>query len=431
MFDGDADLALFTLSTLPRQRFFESVRGIGLFILFLLSPFRLLRVLGLAAVNYVSGLTRRLVALIKPSVLNPLDVLSPLLHAVSDAVLVEVQTFGVMLDIYRCVPAVYSNYNNYDEVAHQVGPAHPAAFRVLRGVDRRIHQIDRMRAHYRHREYDLYLLSDHGNTSAVPFSWLNGSTLGERIVSSVGDGVSLDEHVAPHAHQRKRARYLREELRSLEQRTPPRLGRMLAAARCYVDRHVKDSEGLDYDLRRQRDIVVSASGSLAHIYFNVSPRPLDLIEVMLLYPRLLDELSNSQGIGAVIGREAERTIVLGSKGGTLEIGVEQEVVEEPHPLRLFGDPAHASYQVHRLAHFPHAGDLIVLGDLQPDGKVVTFEHQVAAHGGLGGPQGRPFIAWPPECQLTPRALNDAEDLYPYFMRHYQERPAGDFADTAE
>ncbi|MGD2144971.1 MAG: hypothetical protein PVF54_10880, partial [Anaerolineae bacterium] len=31
MFDGDADLALFTLSTLPRQRFFESVRGIGLF----------------------------------------------------------------------------------------------------------------------------------------------------------------------------------------------------------------------------------------------------------------------------------------------------------------------------------------------------------------------------------------------------------------
>ncbi|MCK4316882.1 MAG: alkaline phosphatase family protein, partial [Anaerolineae bacterium] len=203
MFDGDADLALFTLSTLHRQRFFESVRGMGLFLLFLLSPFRVLRLMGLMTMSYLAGLGRRLVALVRPftstglstsderfgrrlsgglrtqpSVLNPFDILSPLLHAVSDVLFTEVQTFGVMLDIYRCVPAIYANYNSYDEVSHKLGPDHRSAFRALRNVDKRIHQIDRMRARYRRREYDLYILSDHGNSPSVPFSWLNGMSLG-------------------------------------------------------------------------------------------------------------------------------------------------------------------------------------------------------------------------------------------------------------
>ncbi len=428
MFDGGADLALFTLSTLRRQRFFEGVRGVGLLILFLLSPFRVLRVFWLAVANYLRGLSRRLIALVEPlgqhrsepSALKPYDVFSPLLHAVSDALLTEVQTFAVMLDIYRCVPAIYANYNSYDEVAHEMGPDHPVALRVLRGVDKRIRQIDRMRDHYRKREYDLYLISDHGNTPAVPFSWQGGTTLGQHIIAKVGDGMSLDERTTSRWLVSKKTRYLREELRALEQTASPRFRPIVALARRYVDQRVEVSDQLDYDLERQRDVVVSASGSLAHIYFNVSPRPLDVVELILLYPELLDDLAESPGIGAVVGRAGESTIVLGSEGGTLHIGEEPRVVEGPDPLARFGDTAYVTEQVHYLAHFPHAGDLIVLGEIRDDGKVVTFEHQVAAHGGLGGPQGRPFIAWPPERQLDPDTLNDAQDLYPYFMLNYKE-----------
>ena len=176
MFDGDADVALFTMSTLRPQLFFESVRGLGLFLLFFLSPYRVLRLVGLIAVRYLTRLTLRLIALVRPSVFNPFDVISPLVYAISDVILTEVQTFGVMLDIYRCAPAIYANYNTYDEVAHHVGPDHAAAFRVLRSVDNQIRQINRMRARYRRREYDLYVISDHGNTAAVPFSWRSGTT---------------------------------------------------------------------------------------------------------------------------------------------------------------------------------------------------------------------------------------------------------------
>jgi hypothetical protein len=328
-----------------------------------------------------------------------------------------------MLDIYRCVPAIYANYNSYDEVAHEMGPDDPAAFRVLRAVDKRIHQIDRMRANYRQRDYDLYIMSDHGNTPAVPFSWQNGDTLGKHVIAQIEDELSLQERVEPHTYPSKRARYLREELRALEQTASPRFRQMVTSIRRYVDQHVKETEELNYDLQRQEDIVVSASGPLAHIYFNVTPRQLNLIEVMLLYPNLLDKLLTNWGIGVVIGRAGDDTIVLGRRGGTLHIRDKPEVVDPPHPLDRYGDAAYVTEQVHRLAHFPHAGDLIVMGEVQGGGEMVTFEHQVATHGGLGGPQGRPFIAWPPEGQLAPETLNDAEDLYPYFMRQYHREIA--------
>ncbi|MBN1179019.1 MAG: hypothetical protein JXD18_07395, partial [Anaerolineae bacterium] len=148
MFDGDADLAVFTLSAFPPGRLFEAVRGVGLFSLFLLSPFRLVRIVALTVVRYFESLLWRATALFRPMVLKPYDVISPLLGATVNTLFTEVQTFGVALDIYRQVPIIYTNYNHYDEVAHHLGPAHRSALRVLRDVDRRIGQIDRMRTLY-------------------------------------------------------------------------------------------------------------------------------------------------------------------------------------------------------------------------------------------------------------------------------------------
>lgn len=48
---------------------------------------------------------------------------------------------------------------------------------------------------------------------------------------------------------------------------------------------------------------------------------------------------------------------------------------------------------------------------------MTFETQMATHGGIGGPQSEPFIAWPSDRHLQPDALNDSEDLYRLFMRY--------------
>lgn len=433
MFDGDAEVAVFTLSTLHRQRFFESVRGIGLFLLFLLSPFRMMRVSWLTMMGYLSKVGRRWVALMRPSVENPFDVLSPFLQALSETLFTEVQTFGVMLDIYRRAPAIYANYTIYDDVIHKAGLDHRAAFKALHDIDKRIRQIDRMRARYRKRQYDLYVISDHGNTPSVPFSWLNDVSLARYIAAEVGQELPADERVAAREHWVDKAHYLADELKGLEESNSlPRLRRMLVAVRRYVDRRVLDVPELDYNLARQQDVVVSASGPLAHVYFNVSPRPLDIAEVLILYPHLLDTLLATPGVGAIAGRAGHQTLVLGHEGGAAVIGGEEERGEGVHPLAQFGDAAYAAAQLHYVTHFPHSGDLIVLGAMGADGKVVAFEQQVAAHGGLGGPQVRPFIARPPECPLTPEAVDDAVDLYPYFAGRYLGQPfLGDLAPRDE
>jgi hypothetical protein len=63
-------------------------------------------------------------------------------------------------------------------------------------------------------------------------------------------------------------------------------------------------------------------------------------------------------------------------------------------LAAFGPVA--AEGLRRLAGFDAAGDLIAIGHVDPgSGTVLSFEELVGSHGGLGGPQERPFVAAPP------------------------------------
>ena len=71
----------------------------------------------------------------------------------------------------------------------------------------------------------------------------------------------------------------------------------------------------------------------------------------------------------------------------------------------------------RLARFPHAGDLILFGAW--DGQqVVSFEEQVATHGGLGGPQDWPFLACPSGQRLAAQKIENSEEVYARLMAIY-------------
>ncbi|NLF00178.1 MAG: alkaline phosphatase family protein, partial [Anaerolineales bacterium] len=303
-------------------------------------------------------------------------------------------------------------------MAHKAGPDRSAAFEALRIIDRAIRQVNRMRVRYRRREYDLYIMSDHGNTPSVPFSWVHEGTLGDAIRAQIGEPINLVELVGAHLDSSEHARFMLDEVRGIERRLSPRLRRISASARLYVRRRLLTPGGSDYNLSRQGDIVVSANGPLAHIYFNVADRPLDLAEVLLLYPQLVDALLSTPGIGVVAGRAERRTVILAPGSGVLTIGPTGRHLDGQHPLDSFGDVAYAEAQLHRLVQFPHAGDLVVLGGMLPDGRVVTFEKQLATHGSLGGTQLQAFVARPPECPLAINTLDDPEALYTYFTARY-------------
>jgi hypothetical protein len=425
MFDGDARLALFTLAALGRDRLFENVRGLGFVILFGLSPLLVLRVIGLSLWTWLVYLAKRSASWFRP-VESHFTFLGPLSEILTNVIFREVTTFSVMLDIYRGMPSIYAAYTGYDEIAHHFGADSREAFHALRGVDQQIRQIDRIRQRYAEREYDLYILSDHGMTPSLPFRRVYGHRLRDLIATYTGQEVrGGEDRDETEGLPEARVHFLVDEIRGLEARPHTALpARLLQATRQRLEsRLLIEQLAAEWDLSRRGDIEVRNSGSLSHIYFNVTPRPMGLSEVALLYPSLLDTLVAHAGIGFVVGREGDEVVIAG-RGGTLWLGVgdgrggrARWRLEGNLPLAGLPDPDWAAEQVARLARFPHAGDLILFGAW--DGQqVVSFEEQVATHGGLGGPQDWPFLAYPPGQRLAAHEIENSEEVYTRLMAIY-------------
>jgi hypothetical protein len=443
MYDGGAEWSVFTLSALRAPRFFEGVRGLGIMLLFFLGPLRVLRVIRLAIWNYLLDVGRRLLAIFRPSVYRPLDLLSPMTAIFTRVLFQEIITFGVQLDIYRGVPSIYLNNVTYDEVAHGVGPTHPAAFNAVKNIDRQVAQIDKMLRRYGQRSYDLYILSDHGMSPSMPFKTRFGLSLGDYILEQIAEPLVLDERWGAPGHALTQAHYLLEELGGVEGRLSSRSAAVVRAAREYLSRRLpgdpvaelpalskspyggEDGRGdwEHWDRERHSDVAVRISGPLAHVYFNLSDQRLKLSDIALLYPSLLTRLIEHPGIGLVVGREGEETVMLG-RNGTLTVDRTLDRLRGSNPLDGLSDPHLQAERIDYVASFPLSGDLMLLGAWD-NGTVITFEDQIGTHGGLGGPQEQPFILYPAGLELPRGAIQNPCDLYPIFARYLDQEPMAD------
>lgn len=416
--DGDANLSLFTMGAVGQKRFFENVRGIGFLILFLFSPLRLLKVILLSIWDYASQVVRQTIS--PPPFRRRLTMggLYPFLRIINNIIFREIQTFGVMIDIYRGIPTIYTNYNGYDEAAHHFGPDAPASFKVVRQIDKHIKQIDRMTRQYQRRQYDLFILSDHGMTPAVPFEKVYRESLGSFIARSLGDPNLLEEQTTSRKED-STARFLIEELEGIEDRLTTRRGAAIVhRLRTFMDKTVDWEQAVQpLDMTKWREVIVSYSGCMANVYFNILPHKMDLSEIVTTYPGLLEKLLDHQGIGLIIGRQGSQTIVL-SKTGTGFLGTGGRSLGKD-PLQAFEEPKLCARQIARIDSFPHSGDLIIQGAFdRSTNQVVCFENQVGSHGGLGGPQSYPFILYPKRLSINLKRVENARDLYPFFIENY-------------
>jgi hypothetical protein len=235
----------------------------------------------------------------------------------------------------------------------------------------------------------------------------------------------VDERNTGEQTSEAQTQILLAELGDIEARLRPAGARLLRAARRFVDERAPLYDEADWDLTKRNDVVVRNSGSLAHVYFNVSQEALDLSDIAVLYPRLLPSLLEHPGVGWTVGRQGGRVVVM-NQAGTLTLG-RTEHLEGRHPLADLPEPGYAARQLGQLARYPHSGDLILLGAWR-GGQVVTFEDQAASHGGLGGAQDYPFIIYP--AHVTPSL--DGHDgpvaLYEHFIG-YQSDGASGSSDT--
>jgi hypothetical protein len=271
--------------------------------------------------------------------------------------------FGVLGDMMRGRPAIYATFSSYDEVAHHSGLERPDTLEALRKLDQQFGRIERARR-YAPRPYEIVVLSDHGQTQGATFKQRNGYDLQELVQRGLGERESA------------------QLLSGDENENAVSLAVSEATGR------IDDAEPGD-GVGSQS--IVLASGNLGLIYLMGEPRRLYREEIDERYPDLLQLLRHHPHIGFLLVHSREHgPVVLGDRGMRFLDG---DRIEGEDPLEGFS--ANAAAHLRRTDSFSHAPDILVNSFYDANlEEGCAFEELISFHGGLGGPQTRPFVLYP-------------------------------------
>ncbi len=318
-------------------------------------------------------------------------------------------------DIVEGVPVSYATFVGYDEVAHHSGVRAPDALTVLRQHDSQLARLERAAAQAP-RPYRLVVLSDHGQTQGAPFRQRYGQTL-EELVREALDGGEVRAPAAVDEAWGDLGAALADA------RQDPSVGGR-ALARATRSRSVEGTVALGPDREAlteagprepagEPETVVLVSGCLGLIYLMASKERVVLEQIAEGHPRLIETLAAHPGIAFVMVRSREYgTLVLGARGRRR---LDDDSVEGEDPLAAF-DPTAADH-LRRHDSFPHCPDILVNGVYDPEaGEIAPFEEFMGSHGGLGGPQTKPFAVVPAEWSDPAAPIVGVEAMHTALMR---------------
>ncbi len=324
----------------------------------------------------------------------------------------EFFTLAVSADLYRGVPAIYVNYLDYDVFAHAFGPAHPAAIRALRRLDRSIWQLARILRRLPELQYDLYVCSDHGQALTRPFAEVSGGQSIDQVVRailaerSVGDkapsrplasGPRTIAAALPVLTGGLRQRFFNHAERDRRPRlpgTPPDRIHIIAAGPNALRRIFSTRPTRCSSKRSNAGIRAASLGSPRH-----------------------------PGIGLVLARSSTGAVCWW-RGH--QIPLEGDGSDGPFAARADRDLVLTGLR--DLMAMPSAGDLVLYGIGAPTGDV-SFIDERGAHAGPSQAEMQTFILHPPHASPSDTPLTHPVQLYPHFMGYAGpgEQPAPDEA----
>jgi uncharacterized membrane protein YvlD (DUF360 family) len=304
----------------------------------------------------------------------------PLIRAGLCVFIRDLVVFSVLQDMARGVPAVYATFGSYDEVAHHSGLERQDTLEALRKLDQRFAMIDRARR-YAPRPYDIVVLSDHGQTQGATFRQRNGYGLDDLVARSLSSGSvggldAGDEHAS-------------------------------AVGQAFDEATARGAAGKPATKRdvASRDVVVLGSGNLGLVYLMERRERLTLEQIEAGHPRLIATLRAHRDIGFVVVRSAaDGPLALGGGGAHR---LRDGHVEGDDPLAPFAP--NARRHLLRADSFAHAPDILVHSFFDPMTEgACAFEELISFHGGMGGPQTRPFLLYPVRLPAPDAPLVGAE-----------------------
>jgi type I phosphodiesterase/nucleotide pyrophosphatase len=312
-------------------------------------------------------------------------------------------TLAVSRDLYLGVPVVYVNYLDYDVFAHAYGPWHRRAFRSLSRIDRSLAQLWRVIRRVPEHGYDLYIVSDHGQTPTVAYTALNG---GRRVERLLFDEFFDPSGVAEVSTATSGGRRLLQVVRTL--RAQRRHG-LFQRFFNYLERDFVAWLGDVRQTHERGGVRVVSAGPNAFVYFLDTPAPLTLPQIDERHPGVVDEISRSRGIGLVLARSDDGPVCIW-RGKRYRLS---EIAEGPFAGR--DDVGLVADGIRDLMAMRCAGDLVLYGNGSADGDV-SFIPEAGAHAGPSRDEMQTFLVTPPGVRI-PTAVRHPVELYDVFIRY--------------
>jgi uncharacterized membrane protein YvlD (DUF360 family) len=310
----------------------------------------------------------------------------PLLRAAMCVAVRDLVVYGVLTDMMAGRPAVYATFASYDEVAHHSGLERADTLEALRKLDQQFGRIDRARR-YAARPYEIVVLSDHGQTQGATFLQRNGYGLDDLVRRSLSGG-SVAKVEAGDEHDTAVGKAIDE-----------------ATGRAQADDVPGDEVG-------GGDAIVLGSGNLGLVYLMERNERLTLEEIDDLHPDLVPALRAHPHVGFLLVRSrADGPLAIGPRGVR---HLASGRVEGEDPLAPFSPTA--AQHLLRADGFRHVADIMVNSFYDPElDEGCAFEELISFHGGMGGPQTRPFIMHPVGLTPPEGPLRSAEAVHGLLM----------------
>jgi len=405
MFSGDADRAVLCYGSAVDTNIKRKLRGFQILLIMALNIIPILRAAVLSVREFCAEVFEWIVTAIK-HLPQRVEFLFPITRMVEGVWLQEIVTQGALLEIVRGTPAIYVTYVSYDSNSHQRGCERSSTLRKLVSIDRRLRRIVRLAQRRILRTYDVYILSDHGQTPSEPFLYVYGEELEEYVRRVLDVAPGEDPPPIPDPPS-----FVSLVLRSIEPYEKSFVRGIQWVIRGFARFARRRAGSVTDSGAGPGELVVCPSGPMAHIYLPESGKLSDE-EIQQRYPQLIPSLLKHPGIG-VVATVSNGTVTLRSERGEAKV-TEDEIVMRGGALRDYAEIHLNALDIHRVAVNRFAGDLMVFGSFH-DGKIANYEHQMSAHGGVGGQQQSAFVMFPRHMP-APEEIGSFEDIREMMLR---------------
>ena len=369
------------------------------------------------------------------------------IRAGANVVLREVTTDIVAGEILTGdIDTAYATYMGYDEIAHHSGVEDDDVWGVLKQIDL---QFSRLQStiEMSDRDYEILILSDHGQSKGATFKQRYGTTLGDYVRRLLPNDLKVYKRkynidhfrdaIMPESRQLEAIKDKFEDIRvdmfedneslqNIRERINKRNPKLISENEQYQNLRKKYSNNLEYIEKHESieqstkkaknsELIVLGSGNLGLIYLTQWSQRLNYEEMVMLFPELIPGLVKHPGIGFILVNSINGGMVIGEDG--IYYLDDDKIIGE-NPLAGFGK--NAAQHLKRENSFDNMPDILVNSfyDAEND-EVCAFEELIGSHGGLGGNQSRPFILYPSKWQ-DPGELVGSESIYSFLKQEIEK-----------